>query len=79
MDELVRILSARPQQFRLQFFAVADERGPAIVQEIALDAPDLEAAARAAAGSPWPQGAIGLRILDRDGRELFEQLKADRR
>ena len=79
VDKMVRILDARPQRFRVQYFAVADQGGPAIVEEVVLDAPDFEAASRVAANLIWPHGAIGLRILDNDGRELFEQLKTDRR
>ena len=79
LEELVRILNAKPQQFRLQFFGVATERGPAIVMEKPLAAPDAQAAILAAASWSWPRDAIGLRILDREGCEIFEQLKADRR
>jgi hypothetical protein len=79
LDELERILNARPQQFRLQFFAAAGDRGPTIVAETVIPAPDASSAIRAAADEPWPAQAIGLRILDPEGREIFEQLRADRR
>jgi len=79
LDELDRILGARPQRFRLQFFAVADGSGPAIVLETEIEAAEASAAMRAAADADWPPRAIGLRILDREGREIFERLKADRR
>jgi len=79
LDELDRILGERPQRFRLQFFAVAGHRGPAIVLETEIEAADASAAIRAAADANWPPRAIGLRILDREGREIFERLKADRR
>jgi hypothetical protein len=79
LDELDRILGARPQQFRLQFFAVAGHRDPAIVHETELEAADASAAIRAAVEADWPPRAIGLRILDGEGREIFERLKADRR
>ena len=69
LDELERILAARPQRFQLQFFAVADDRGPGIIAEAEIQAADAD----------WPPRAIGLRILDREGREIFERLKADRR
>jgi hypothetical protein len=78
LDELDRILAARPQRFRLQYFAIADDRGPSIVLETEIDAADASAAIRAAAETGWPPRAIGLRILDREGREIFERLKADR-
>ena len=79
LDELERILAARPQRFRLQFFAVADDRGPSIVAETEIEAADASAAIRAAADADWPPRAIGLRILDHEGREIFERLRADRR
>jgi hypothetical protein len=79
LDELERILAARPQRFRLQFFAVADDRAPSIVAETDIQAADPSAAIRAAADADWPPRAIGLRILDPEGREIFERLRADRR
>jgi hypothetical protein len=78
LDELDRILGARPQRFRLQFFAVAEVRGSAIVLETEIEAADASAAIRAAADADWPPRAIGLRILDLEGREIFERLRADR-
>jgi len=78
LEELDRILAARPQRFRLQFFAGADERGPAIVGESEIEAPDASAAIRDAVDADWPPRAIGLRILDREGHEIFERLRADR-
>jgi hypothetical protein len=77
LEQLVRVLDARPQQFRLQHFSAAGDRGSAIVSESALDAADVETVVRTAVSSPWPAGAIGLGLLDRDGCEVFEQLKAD--
>jgi hypothetical protein len=79
LEELERFLAAGPRRFRLQFFAVADDRGPAIVDETELEAADASGAIRAAADAHWPPRAIGLRILDREGHEVFERLRADRR
>jgi hypothetical protein len=79
LDELDRILAARPQRFRLQFFAVAADRGPAIVAETEIQAADASDAIRAAVEANWPARAIGLRVLDLEGREIFERLRADRR
>ena len=78
LDELDRILAGRPLRFRLQFFAVADERGPPVVAEFEIEAADASTAIRTAAEADWPPRAIGLRILDQEGREIFERLKADR-
>lgn len=79
LEELERILHVKPRQFRLQFFAVAGNHGPAIVAEADIPAADASDAIRAAAEAPLPPRAIGVRVLDREGREIFEQLKADRR
>jgi hypothetical protein len=79
LDELERILAARPQPFRLQFYTVANESGPAILAETEIETADASSAIRAAADADWPPRAIGLRIIDREGREIFERLKADRR
>jgi hypothetical protein len=79
MGELQRILAEGSQRFRLQFFGVATDRGPAILSEADIPAADASDAIRAATERPWPARAVGLRILDREGREIFERLKADRR
>jgi hypothetical protein len=79
LEELDRVFSARPQRFRLQFFAVADDRGPSVIAEAEIQAAGAVAAIRATAESEWPPRAIGVRILDREGREIFERLRADRR
>jgi hypothetical protein len=78
LEELERILDSRPQHFRLQFFGVATERGTTVVAETEIRAADATGAIREAADAIWPVQAIGLRVLDREGREIFEQLKADR-
>jgi hypothetical protein len=79
LEELERVLPVRPRQFRLQFFGVAGDHGPTIVAESDIRAADASDAIRAAADAVWPARAIGVRILDREGYEIFEQLKADRR
>jgi hypothetical protein len=77
VEELERILEARPGRFRLQFLAVATERGPSILSEFEVKAGDASDAVRAAAVAEWPARAIGMRLIDRDGREIYERLKAD--
>jgi hypothetical protein len=79
VDELERILAAGPQCFRLQFFGLGPDLGPALVTETEIQASDASGAIRAAAEAAWPPQAVGLRVLDLDGREIFERLKADRR
>ena len=78
VGELERILAAMPQSFRLQFVGASADRGPLILSEQELRAADATSAIRAAANADLPPNAIGLRIVDPDGREIFERLRADR-
>jgi hypothetical protein len=78
LDELERVLAARPQRFRLQFFSGADF-GPTVLFETETQAADASEAIREAVAANWPPHAVGLRLLDLDGREIFERLKADLR
>ncbi|HEY1782831.1 MAG TPA: hypothetical protein VGG79_20805 [Roseiarcus sp.] len=79
MDELARVLSLKPQRFRLQFFGVGPDLGPAVLTETEVRATDASGAIHAAAEATWPPRAVGLRLLDQEGREIFERLKADMR
>ena len=79
LDELARILAVRPQCFRLQFFGVDADHSPIVVTETEIQAPDASSAIRVAADAAWPARALGLRVLDLEGREVFERLKADLR
>src|SRR6185312_663788 len=77
LDELERVLAVRPQWFRLQFFGAGPDLGPLVLGETEIEAPDATSAIRAAAEAAWPARAVGLRVLDLEGREIFERLKAD--
>jgi hypothetical protein len=79
LDELERVLAVRHQRFRLQFFGVGADHGPAVLAETEIQAADASAAIREAAAANWPPRAVGLRLLDLEGREIFERLKADLR
>ena len=79
LDELERILAARPQRFRLQFFGVGADHGPAVLTETEIQAADASGAIREAIAANWPPRAVGLRLLDLEGREIFERLRADLR
>ena len=79
LDELERVLAARPQRFRLQFFGVGADHGPAVLTETEIQATDASDAIREAVSANWPPRAVGLRLLDLEGREIFERLKADLR
>jgi hypothetical protein len=79
LDELERVLAVRFQRFRLQFFGVGADHGPAILTETEIQAADASSAIREAVEARWPPRAVGLRLLDLEGREIFERLKADLR
>jgi hypothetical protein len=79
VEELERVLAARPQRFRLQFFGVGADHGPTVLTETEFQAADASVAIREAATTSWPPRAVGLRLLDLEGREIFERLKADLR
>ena len=78
-EQLADLLGAKPQQFRLQFFGVAGALSPAIITESEIWAAEASDVIREAVSMAWPARAIGLRVLDREGREVFERLKADHR
>ena len=79
LDELERVLAVRLQRFRLQFFGVGADHGPAVLTETEIEAADASGAIREAVEAHWPPRAVGLRLLDLEGREIFERLKADLR
>jgi hypothetical protein len=79
LDELERVLAVRPKRFRLQFFGVGADYGPAVLVETEIQAVDASSAIRDAVETRWPPRAAGLRLLDLEGREIFERLKADLR
>jgi hypothetical protein len=64
-----------PQQFRIQFMGAATESGPSVLREDGIRASDVSAAIIAAAIAAWPPKTIGLRILDREGHEVFGRQK----
>jgi hypothetical protein len=79
LDELERMLAARPQRFRLQFFGAGADHGPAVLTEAEIQAADASGAILEAIAANWPPRAVGLRLFDLEGREIFERLKADLR
>ena len=79
VEELERVLAARPQRFRLQFFGVGTDHGPIVLTETEIHAADASLAIREAVTTSWPPRAVGLRLFDLEGREIFERLKADLR
>lgn len=79
LDEFERVLALKPQRFRLQFFGVGPDLSPSVLTETEIRATDASGAIHAAAEAAWPPRAVGLRVLDQEGREIFERLKADMR
>ena len=68
-------MSLEPPQFRIQFVCAAIDRGAPTLREAAIEAEDISAAIVIAAKTPWPDRTIALRILDRDGHEVFARQK----
>jgi hypothetical protein len=79
LGELERVLAVRFQRFRLQFFGLGADLGPAVLAETEIEAADASSAIREAVEARWPPRAVRLRLLDLEGREIFERLKADLR
>ena len=74
------IASEEPKaSFRIQFFCATPDHSQRHLTERQIEAEDTSAAIVAAANTEWPPLTIGLRILDREGREVFAREKASRR
>lgn len=73
VDELTRIVSETPTWplYRIEFVGGEGERGTLILKEIRLKASDPSEAVREASRLRWPPRAIGFRLIDRDGQEVF--------
>jgi hypothetical protein len=78
-DEPNRAAVPTPQPFRIQFIGAKTVAGPPILREVEIRASDVSAAIIAAAMAPWPPKTTALRILDREGHEVFGRQKAERR
>ena len=64
-----------PQPFRIQFMGAGMDSAPSVLREDEIRASDVSAAIIAAAIAAWPPKTIGLRILDREGHEVFGRQK----
>ena len=78
-EEEMRVPAVGMHPFRIHFLGAAPDRGPPTLTEVEIEAADVSAAIVAAAKIAWPPRTIGLRILDGEGREVFERRKTDRR
>jgi hypothetical protein len=65
-----------PQPFRIQFMGAGADSKPSVLREDEIRASDVSAAIIAAAIAAWPPHTIALRILDREGHEVFGRQKA---
>ncbi len=66
-----------PRSFRIQYVGSQSDRGSSILKDVEIEVPNVSSAIVAAAKLKLPPGTIGLRILDREGREVFERHKGD--
>ncbi len=64
-----------PQPFRIQFMGAGADARPSLLREDMIRASDVSAAIIAAAIAAWPPNTIALRILDREGHEVFGRQK----
>ena len=73
IDQLMWIVSETPARppYRIQFVDGGAERGTSILKEVRLDASDPSGAVREASRLRWPPRAIGFRLVDQDGQEVF--------
>jgi hypothetical protein len=77
VEELERILSAPLQPFRIQFIGAGQSGTTVLLKEVEIEASGVSAAIVAAANEAWPIKTTRLRILDREGREVFDRQRAD--
>ena len=76
ITEILRILFAKPQQFRLQFLGVADT-GPTVQNETSIWATDQPTAVRIASNAPLHPEATGIRVVDHKGCTIFERQNSE--
>ena len=67
-------MTLQAQRFRVRYFGSSGT-----LYDVEITARDAAAAIRAAREAQWPQKAIGFRLIDIEGREVFEHLRADLR
>ena len=72
------IVSEQSRTFRIQFVCGTADEGPTNLTEKQIEVADAPAAIIAAANIKWPPQTIGVRILDREGHEVFARQKAKR-
>jgi hypothetical protein len=78
LDSPTGIVLEQPRIFRIQFVCGTVDRGPTNLMEKQIHVANTPAAIIAAANIKWPPQTIGVRILDREGHEVFARQKARR-
>jgi hypothetical protein len=73
------VVSEEPRTFRIQFVCGTVDHGATNLTEKQIEVSDAPAAIIAAANIKWPPQTIGVRILDREGHEVFARQKPQRR
>jgi hypothetical protein len=63
--------------YRLQFVSESTAHRAIVLIETTV-AGSVDAAIRHAAEAEWPPGATALRLVDLDGREIYERTRIDR-
>ena len=63
-------MTRQGRQFRVRYFGRSGS-----VHEVEIAARDTADAIRAAREAQWPPGSVGFRVIDTEGREVFEQLR----
>jgi hypothetical protein len=77
-DPPTEIVSEQSRTFRIQFVCGTADQGPTNLKEEQIEVADTPSAIIAAASIKWPPQTIGVRILDREGHEVFARQKARR-
>ena len=65
-------MTSQTQQFRVRYVGRSGR-----VYEVEIAAHDTAEAIRTAREAHWPPKAVGFRLIDTEGREVFAQLKSD--
>jgi hypothetical protein len=67
-------MTRQVQRFRVRYFGQFET-----LHDVEISARDTATAIRAAREAQWPPKAIGFRLVNIEGGEVFEELRADRR
>ena len=80
LDDLVRTISAAtgPEHYRVLLVRGGTARHPDVLSEVGIYAADEPSAIRQAFHIAWPPEAIGIVLIDHQGREVFGRDNAER-